>query len=145
MRRSPATSKPVRLSNRERGRWLRQRHRLLNALGKLDLPPDRVQAEMLERHFLRPVLKLSRRRAGREAYPTALQWHAKAARQCLDRLAQDDAATVAMEFENLKANLHACITMIDATLEQSGPTAMDEFVRKILGATPQLAPVSLPR
>ena len=145
MKLSPATSKPIRLSNRERGRWLRQRRKLMEALGELELPPDRVQAEMLDRYFLRPILKLSRRRASREAYPAALQRHAKTARQCLDRLAQENPDTIAMEFQNLKANLHACITMIDATLDHSEPTAMDEFVRKILGATPRLAPASLSR
>ncbi|MDA4844302.1 hypothetical protein [Hoeflea poritis] len=127
---------PVRISNRERGRWLRQKMRLMELLGQLECPPDRVQTELINRHLLRPILKLCRRRAGKHAYPAALQFHAKAARVCLDKIANGNPGIARMEFQRLKTHFHACVSMIDAMLETAEPTAIDEFVRIFSGRVP---------
>ncbi|WP_419910801.1 hypothetical protein [Hoeflea sp.] len=129
---------PVRISKRERGRWLRQKRRLMELLGQLDCPPDRLQTEMINRHLLRPILKLCRRRAGKDTYPSALQYHAKAARQCLEKISTGNADVARMEFQRLKTHFHACVSMIDAMLESSEPTAADAFVRMFAGRAPGL-------
>ena len=136
MNKTIPASIPVRISKREKGRWLRQKRRLMELLGQLDCPPDRVQTELINRHLLRPILRLCRRRAGKHAYPSALQFHAKAARICLEKIANANPDIARMEFQRLKTHFHACVCMIDAMLETAEPTTVDGFVRMFTGRVP---------
>ncbi|WP_136658831.1 hypothetical protein [Nitratireductor sp. XY-223] len=136
MNKTIPASIPVRISKRERGRWLRQKRRLMELLGQLDCPPDRVQTELINRHLLRPILKLCRRRASKYAYPSALQYHAKAARLCLERISSGNPDIARMEFQRLKTHFHASVSMIDAMLENAETAGIDEFARAFAGRVP---------
>ncbi|MEX3008387.1 hypothetical protein [Hoeflea sp. TYP-13] len=130
----------TRLSRGERISWLRRKRQLIRLLNDLNSPPDRIRAEKMKKRVLQPILKLCQRRAGRYAFPSALQWHAKAARQNLDKVAYPNASASRKEFEALRTHLHACVTMIDAMLNTEEPAAMDELFQKIIGGAPHCTP-----
>ncbi|MCP4319754.1 MAG: hypothetical protein GY789_28180 [Hyphomicrobiales bacterium] len=130
----------TRLSRGERAGWLRRRRQLIRLLNDLHSPPDRIRAEKMKKRVLQPVLKLCERRAGRHAFPSALQWHAKAARQSLDRIAYPNSNPSPKEIEVLRTHLHSCVTMIDAMLSSKEPAAMDELFQKIIGGPSHCTP-----
>lgn len=128
------------LTRGERASWLRRRRQLIRLLNDLTSPPDRIRAEKMKKRVIKPVLKLCERRAGRYAFPSALQEHAKAARQSLDRIAYLNSDPPSTEFEALRMHLHSCVTTIDAMLNAKEPAAMDELFRKIIGGPPNCSP-----
>ena len=130
----------TRLSRGERAGWMRRRRQLIRLLNGLTSPPDRIGAEKMKKRVLQPVLKLCERRAGRFAFPSALQWHAKAARQSLDRLAYPNGNPASGELETLRTHLHSCVTMIDAMLHSKEKGAMDELFSRFVGGPTHCTP-----
>lgn len=126
----------TRLSRGERATWMRRRRQLIRLLNDLHSPPDRIRAEKMKKRVLQPILKLCERRAGRFAFPSALRWHAKAAKQSLDRLAYVNGDPSCGEFERLRTHLHSCVSMIDAVLDSKEPVATESFFRRFVGGPP---------
>lgn len=123
----------TRLTRGESVGWIRRRRQLIRLLNDLTGPPDRIRAEKMKKRVLQPVLRQCEQRAGRNAFPSALQAHAQAASQSLDRIAYLNSDPSAREFEDLRTHLHSCVTMIDAMLKSKEPAAMDDLFQKIIG------------
>ena len=136
---SETTKTTTRLSRSDKIKWIHRRRQLIRLLNELSGAPDRIRAEKLKKRVLQPILKMCDRR-GENYAVSVLQWHAKAARQSLDRLAYPGAQPSPEEFLTLRSHLHSCVTMIDALIKSREPAAMDSLFGKFVGGPYQPSP-----
>ena len=128
-----------RLSRSDSDKWLHRRHQLIRLLNELGSSPDRIRAEKLQKRVLQPLLKMCERRTDGCAV-SVLQWHLKAARHSLDRLAYPSSERSQDEFVTLRTHLHSCVTMIDALVKSREPAAMVALFGKFVGGPDHPSP-----